>query len=138
MTETSEREPAWRQLRELTERLNSEDDAALEADGTLDAALLRQEREILAGDASTGGKALQTLGTRELKSARHFRAGLVKLGAENLVEGALQGARPDSGPLNPEKLVIHSLATMRELSPHYLSRFVSYIDTLFYLDQSED
>jgi hypothetical protein len=26
---------------------------------------------------------------------------------------------------------------MRELSPHYLSRFVSYIDTLFWLEQAE-
>ena len=81
---------------------------------------------------------IRSMAKRELKSARHFRAGLVKLGAERLVEGAVQGARPDSGPLNPEKLVIHSLATMRELSPHYLARFVTYIDTLFYLDQSED
>ena len=137
MAESSGRSPAWRQLRALTDLLNSEDDSALESDGTLDAALLRQEREILDSAPLPGGKALRALGTRELKSARHFRAGLVKLGAERLVEEAVESARPDSGPLNPEKLVIHSLATMRELSPHYLSRFVTYIDTLFYLDQSE-
>jgi len=29
------------------------------------------------------------------------------------------------------------LTTMRDLSPHYLSRFVSYIDTLFWLEQAE-
>ena len=134
----SERKAAWRELRTLTDQLNREEDEALAADGTLDAALLRQEREILASSTAPDSSPLQPMAKRELKSARHFRAGLVKLGAERLVEGAVQNARPDSGPLNPEKLVIHSLATMRELSPHYLARFVTYIDTLFYLDHSQD
>ena len=40
----TERRPAWRELRSLTDRLNREEDEALEADGSLDAALLRQER----------------------------------------------------------------------------------------------
>ena len=134
----TERSPAWRELRSLTDRLNREEDEALASDGSLDAALLRQEREILAANPAPDNNPLQPMAKRELKSARHFRAGLVKLGAERLVEGAVQGARADSGPLNPEKLVIHSLATMRELSPHYLARFVTYIDTLFYLDHSQD
>ena len=41
------------------------------------------------------------------------------------------------GPLNPQMLAIKSLSTMRELSPDYLNRFVSYVDTLLWLERSE-
>ena len=34
-------------------------------------------------------------------------------------------------------LAIKSLSTMRELSPDYLNRFVSYVDTLLWLERSE-
>ena len=47
MTEASEaRQPSWRQLRELTDLLNQEDEAELEGDGTLDAALLRTSNRL--------------------------------------------------------------------------------------------
>ena len=72
----------------------------------------------------------------ELKSVRHFRESLLKLNAEKLVAQAIEHAPENPGPLNPQMLVIHSLATMRDLSPHYMHRFVSYIDTLLWLEQA--
>jgi hypothetical protein len=127
---------SWRQLRELTELLNRDESFLDEDDTSLDTALQRQEQQIMAKLATVDSLPEAAVSTLELKSARHFRAGLVKLGTDKIVTESIQGARSDSGPLNPEKLVIHSLSVMRELSPRYLSRFVSYIDTLFWLEQA--
>ena len=73
---------------------------------------------------------------RELTSARYFRELRQQLTAENRITRAVQEAPQDSGPLNPQKLAIRSLMLMRELSPGYLGRFVSYVDTLFWLENA--
>ena len=62
---------------------------------------------------------------------------MVRLNADKVVTQALAEVPEDCGPLNPQRLATRSLETMRDLSPHYLSRFVSYIDTLFWLEQAE-
>ena len=54
-----------------------------------------------------------------------------------MVSQALAEVPEAAGPLNPQRLATRSLAAMHDLSPHYLSRFVSYIDTLFWLEQAE-
>ena len=72
---------------------------------------------------------------REMESTRRFRDSLAKVNADKLLARAIQDAPESPGPLNPEMLAIRSLSVMRELSPHYLSRFVSYVDTLLWLDQ---
>jgi hypothetical protein len=74
-------------------------------------------------------------GTTELKSAGYMRESLQEQIARNLAVTARDDALPDSGPLNPQKLVIRSLAKMHDLSPTYLARFVAYVDTLFWLDE---
>jgi hypothetical protein len=74
--------------------------------------------------------------TGELRAARYFRDALQQHYADNLVSRAVLEAPEDSGPLNPQKLAIRSLAAMRELSPRYLARFVSYVDTLFWLEKA--
>lgn len=72
----------------------------------------------------------------ELDSVRLFRESLVKLNSDQLVTRVISEGPESPGPLNPQGLVIKSLATMRELSPDYLNRFVSYIDTLLWLEQA--
>ena len=72
----------------------------------------------------------------ELNSVRLFRESLVKLNSDKLVTRVISEGPESPGPLNPQGLVIKSLATMRELSPDYLNRFVSYIDTLLWLEQA--
>ena len=62
---------------------------------------------------------------------------MVKLNADKVVTQALEEVPAEAGPLNPQRLATRSLATMRDLSPHYLSRFVSYVDTLFWLEQAQ-
>jgi hypothetical protein len=34
-------------------------------------------------------------------------------------------------------LAIRSLSTMQDISPAYLNRFISYVDTLFWLEQAD-
>lgn len=102
--------------------------------------LRTQESEVLGalatGENDSPGAVAVNLG--ELKSVRRFRESKAKLDADRLVTRAIEECPENAGPLNPQKLVIRSLSAMRTLSPHYLNRFVSYIDTLLWLEQVDD
>lgn len=74
----------------------------------------------------------------ELESTRRFRDSLARSKANRLVKHAALDAPSDPGPLNPQMLAVRSLEVMRELSPPYLNRFVSYIDTLLWLQQAAE
>lgn len=73
----------------------------------------------------------------ELKTIRRFRNTWSKLSADTQLTQALAQAPKNAGPINSHMLVLRSLALMREISPDYLSRFMSYADTLLCLDQGE-
>ena len=97
--------------------------------------LRQQENDVVAAMSDTSAV---TNNASELKSVRHFRQSLEKISIEKLVARALKEVPEDAGPLNPQMLVIRSLTTMRELSPQYLNRFVSYMDTLLWLEQADE
>ena len=128
----------WHGLRQLREQLDRDHDLLGPSESGFDSLLREQEAQILSILAAEGGSSTVSAPVMELRSARHFREGLVKIGVEQAVNSSAERAHPESGPLNPEKLVVHSLAAMRELSPRYLSRFVAYVDTLFWLEQVRD
>lgn len=73
----------------------------------------------------------------ELKTIRNFRNTWSKLSVDKQVTQALEQAPKNAGPINSHMLVLRSLALMREISPDYLNRFMSYADTLLCLDQGE-
>ncbi|MDQ9169351.1 DUF2894 domain-containing protein [Oxalobacteraceae bacterium R-40] len=73
----------------------------------------------------------------ELKTIQNFRNTWSKLSADKQVTQALAQAPKNAGPINSHMLVLRSLALMRELSPDYLNRFMSYADTLLCLEQGE-
>ncbi|MDB5838399.1 MAG: hypothetical protein JWQ23_351 [Herminiimonas sp.] len=73
----------------------------------------------------------------ELKTIRNFRNIWSKLSVDKQVTQALEQAPKNAGPINSHMLVLRSLALMRDISPDYLNRFISYADTLLYLDQCE-
>lgn len=73
----------------------------------------------------------------ELKTVRNFRNTWSKLSADKQVAQALEQAPKNAGPINSHMLVLRSLALMRDISPDYLNRFMSYADTLLCLDQCE-
>ena len=71
----------------------------------------------------------------ELRSAQRFRQTWERLGAEVQVQQAQARAPLNAGPLNPQRLMIDTLARMGELSPHYLRRFLVHAETLLWLEQ---
>ncbi|WP_291007955.1 DUF2894 domain-containing protein [Hydrogenophaga sp.] len=71
----------------------------------------------------------------ELRSAQRFRQTWERLGAEVQVQQAQARAPSNAGPLNPQRLMIDTLARMGELSPHYLRRFLAHAQTLLWLEQ---
>ena len=73
----------------------------------------------------------------ELKTIRKFRSTWAKLSADKQVAKALEHAPSNAGPINSHMLVLRSLALMRDISPDYLNRFLTYADTLLSLDQGE-
>lgn len=105
----------------------------------LEAALRQQELELADDFARQAdpGQSQSPAQREELKAARRFHSAMVQFNADKVVQQALAEVPEDAGPLNPQRLATRSLETMRDLSPHYLSRFVSYIDTLFWLEQAD-
>ena len=73
----------------------------------------------------------------ELKSVHYFRNTWSKLSAEKQVTQALGQAPKNAGPINSHGVALRALALMRDTSPDYLNRFMSYVDTLMCLDQSD-
>jgi hypothetical protein len=71
----------------------------------------------------------------ELKTLRYFRSTWSRLSADRRLTQSLSTVPENPGPLNSHHLVHQSLALMRDLSPAYFNRFVSYIDALLWLDQ---
>ena len=74
----------------------------------------------------------------ELKTTRYFRETWSKLSVDKRVAQALDQAPKNAGPINAHMLVLRSLALMRDISPDYLNRFTSYVDTLLCLDQCDE
>ncbi len=73
----------------------------------------------------------------ELKILRNSRSTWSKLSADKQVAQAFAQAPKNAGPINSHMLVLRSLALMRDISPDYLNRFISYADTLVCLEQGE-
>ncbi len=73
----------------------------------------------------------------ELKSVKQFRNTWSKLSVNKQVKQALSQAPKHAGPLNSHMVALRSLALMRDISPDYLNRFMTHIDTLLCLEQGD-
>ncbi|NKJ50616.1 hypothetical protein CIC12_28585 [Burkholderia sp. SG-MS1] len=71
----------------------------------------------------------------ELPALDYFREVWSKLRAEKQMRQSLAQVPGNAGPLNSSSLVHRSLSLMRELSPGYLQQFLSYVDTLAWMEQ---
>ena len=106
--------------------------------------LMSQEQEILdavrqesGGDDNRGDNSAGAPDTMpELRSIKHFRESWVKHNSEKLLAQAIADSPRDAGPLNSHRLAIQSLTAMRDLSPEYLNRFLSYLETLLWLEKA--
>jgi len=70
----------------------------------------------------------------EMKSVRQFRKAWSMIQAYDQVEQAMEQGPENAGPLNSHRLLLRSVALMGELSPHYLQRFLSNVDSMLWLD----
>jgi Protein of unknown function (DUF2894) len=110
------------------------------APGTALGELLKHLAQQAPAQADTGleGDVSTAPGARpELKTMRYFRNTWSKLSVDKQVTQALHQAPKNAGPINSHLLVLRSLALMRDISPDYLNRFTSYIDTLLCLDHCD-
>jgi hypothetical protein len=88
--------------------------------------------------AGPGVSAGRPVGPRaELKTMRYFRNTWSKLSVDKQVAQAIEQAPENAGPLNSHFLVLRALESMRDISPDYLNRFISYVDTLLCLDHAD-
>lgn len=71
----------------------------------------------------------------ELKTLKYFRSTWSRLSADRRLTQSLAKLPENAGPLNSHQLVHRALLLMRDLSPEYLNRFMSHVDTLLWLDQ---
>ncbi len=93
--------------------------------------------EHLALHAPILGEGVAPAGTTpELKTLRYFRSTWSKLSADRRLTQSLAKVPDNAGPLNSHHLVHRALILMRELSPEYLNRFMSYVDALLWIDQA--
>lgn len=71
-----------------------------------------------------------------MKSVREFSEVWARISAEQQVVKALDRGPENAGPLNPHKLMLRSISLMRDVSPDYLRRFLSAMDSLLWLEQA--
>jgi hypothetical protein len=74
--------------------------------------------------------------TPELKSVAWFHETWSKLSTEQQLTQTLAQAPENAGPMNSQHLVLRSLQAMRDIAPDYLQSFMSYIDTLIWLEHA--
>lgn len=72
----------------------------------------------------------------ELKAVRMFRGSWARLRVDQQLSRSFARIPEQAGPLNSQLLVLRSLQLMRDVAPAYLSRFMSYVDALQWLDQA--
>lgn len=73
----------------------------------------------------------------ELPSVSEFRQLWVSINSERRVELAVEEGPEEAGPLNQDKLAIRTLTAMQQLAPEYLTRYLTYADTLLWLQQAQ-
>lgn len=65
----------------------------------------------------------------------YFRDSWARVSADRQLREALDSVPANAGPLNTNHLVHGALALMRDASPGYFQRFLSYVDGLAWLEQ---
>ena len=89
-------------------------------------------------DLATTNAAPGTAALPTLEALDEFRNIWSEVRIESQIRQSLEQVPADAGPLNSGSLVHRSLTLMHELSPGYLQHFLSYIDTLSWMEQMSD
>jgi Protein of unknown function (DUF2894) len=81
------------------------------------------------------GQGREAGGAPELKSIERFRLAWSRVRTDQHIERAAGRAPENAGPLNSHLLMLRAAERLRETSPEYLRRFLSYADSLLWLDE---
>lgn len=92
-------------------------------------------RELGADDLSASATSSPSR-LKELTAVRGFRESWLKRIFDKRVAQAILEGPENPGPLNPDMLLVKSLSAMRALSPHYLYRYLAWLDTLLWLEKA--
>lgn len=91
-----------------------------------------------AGDGDTRASPSDPAAWPAVEALDTFRSLWSEVRVQSQMRQSLAQVPADAGPLNSGSLVHRSLTLMHELSPAYLQHFLSYIDTLSWLEQMQD
>lgn len=72
----------------------------------------------------------------QLKSVAWFHETWSRLSTEQQLTQTLAQAPENAGPMNSQHLVLRSLQSLRDIAPDYLQGFMSYVDTLIWLEHA--
>ena len=89
-------------------------------------------------DLAASDEAHQLSTFPKLEVLDEFRKTWSEVRTDSQVRQSLEQVPANAGPLNSGSLVHRSLTLMRELSPGYLQHFLSYVDTLSWMEQMND
>ena len=84
-----------------------------------------QRQHFLGASENIPGESNIESAPEQLKAFIGFREFKEKYDTDRLVRKIIDECPADMGPLNPHMLLVRSIESMRDLSPHYLSRFVT-------------
>ncbi len=87
-----------------------------------------------AGWSGASGQAFPS----EVPTLGYFRNTWSQLSTERRLTQSLETVPENAGPLNSHHLVHRAFALMRDLSPDYLSQFMSSVDALLWLDKANE
>jgi hypothetical protein len=94
--------------------------------------------DLLAYIQQQTGTASPSTSTRaELKTVSRHRGTWTRLGVDQRMTQALAQVPDNAGPLNTQRLLNQALMLMRDASPQYLQHFMSYVETLLWIDQAQ-
>lgn len=110
---------------------------AAEQELSLDEILSHQQAQSKLSSANIRDKKLDHKKTllRPLRSMKRHHELTRRFNIDQIIARAINDSPQNPGPHNPQMLAIDALTQMRDLSPKYLRRFASYIDTLSWLDK---
>lgn len=69
----------------------------------------------------------------ELQSFQQYQSVFEKMALDRLLAKVMKEIPENAGPLNPERLVIRAFKALQYISPEYLSRLISYYESLLTL-----
>lgn len=98
---------------------------------------LVQWMEARAPESGIGASAWAEVSRTDWKPVPGARGTWSTLSAQKQVTQALARAPRNAGPINSHMLVLRALELMQDSAPDYLHRFMSYADTLVWLDHTE-